>query len=357
MEDNMKRISLLLFVILLLPIGLFAQTKNINFTYDVLSIPKSIIFIDSVIDSRDDTNRIGSAEFENMKKVINFKTGAKDAFFKYLSFNIPKKYYYTPIIVEIRQLNVIKEKTSNYDSIKTSLILGFSTKQFDSTIQLYQANATNQINAKDGFKDLEISIKSCLEQCFTEFINNKKQEIDYYKMEKVYPITKVEQSPQNQDLLTEEKKTTQSFSLISLGYDYGLNASGFSFSYYQFRNHNNDYWNFPSVISFEMLNIHSNSFSNIGAMSASLQYFKPGVMAMKNIYTNTYLGFRFQLPIGYEQIDDDIDRFLIGIYLSQGIYSIPTKGVTVGFSLFEYVSSSKVYRADLGVKVEMGIKF
>lgn len=352
MEDNMKRISLLLLVILLLPIGLFAQNKNINFTYDILSIPKSIIFIDSVIDSRNDTNRIGSAEFENMKKVINFKTGAKDAFFKYLSFNIPKQYYYTPIIVEIKELNVIKEKTSDYDSIKTSLILGFSTKQLDSTIQLYQAKATNQINAKDGFKDVELTIKSCLEQCFTEFINNKKQEIEYYKLEIIYPKETVTKT----DTISIKEEISESSTAIVVGYDHGVAARGATFTYYYFDNNSSE-WLRPVLLGFEIQYLNPDYFSRTGLRSAKLSYTKPGVNFMRRLAPYTYLSYRFQVPIGLEVLNEEKNNMFIGLYLSQGIYFVQNKGLLLGASVFEYISSSKAYDFDIGFKFEIGMKF
>ena len=76
-----------------------------------------------------------------------------------------------------------------------------------------------------------------------------------------------------------------------------------------------------------------------------------------------FLNLGVQFHYGQEELQDfsgnQINRTIFGISPSQGVYFIPKSnfGLTVGVSVFERLLSSKVYKNDFGVKLELGIKF
>ncbi len=76
-----------------------------------------------------------------------------------------------------------------------------------------------------------------------------------------------------------------------------------------------------------------------------------------------FLNLGVQLIVGEEELQDsggkESNRSLFGISPSQGFYFIPESkaGLALGISVYEKLMSSKVYKNDIGVKLELGIKF
>ncbi|MFA5540269.1 MAG: hypothetical protein WC984_01190, partial [Bacteroidales bacterium] len=97
-----------------------------------------------------------------------------------------------------------------------------------------------------------------------------------------------------------------------------------------------------------------------GIRSGSYNYFKLGVNPLFRINKNAYLSCLAQFVFGidsYKSYYNSTTNLAIGGYFSQGIYRMPKKGFYIGFGIYEFISSSKIYPIDLGLKLEMGFRF
>ena len=69
----MRQKKFYLALMIFLPIGLFSQTKEIKLQIKSLGVSKAELFVVSVIDSRDNTSKIGTSHYYNSKSKINLK--------------------------------------------------------------------------------------------------------------------------------------------------------------------------------------------------------------------------------------------------------------------------------------------
>ncbi len=155
-----------------------------------------------------------------------------------------------------------------------------------------------------------------------------------------------------------EKKTPKEY-LLTFSYAYGVNATGYSLSFYKWAKKADDEWIFPAVVSFEYIQLNSVS----SGQTESIYYVKPGVNVFKRIGDYFMFNFRVQVPIGSELITyeygNSTSNLIIGMYGNTGIYFVPKSdnALVVGLSVFGQLLSSQTYPSDYGFKIEVGIKF
>ena len=151
--------------------------------------------------------------------------------------------------------------------------------------------------------------------------------------------------------------------LTTFSMKYGKNATGWSLKYYGYSSKNNQRWFIPCVFEFERFAIKQDYFEQFNYQSAKISYCMVGISPLRKLNDYFYLNLGLQLVIGDEQLQGfyghENDRTVFGITPSQGIYFIPklSFGITCGVGLYEKLLSSEVYRNDIGIKLEIGIKF
>lgn len=355
-------ISLLL--LFLLPFGIFAQTKKIEFSYEPLKVMSNDIYVDSVIDSRADKSLIGFASYDNLKGKINFKNGAAKAFLKYLRFNFPNSYGNFPIVVEIKDLYVTKTKTDYFDSIKTdlSLVIHYPYKDGDSIYAQYPCTVYSSVKTVKGFNDIEKVIRESMEIAFKGFIvNNIKLIYDYkskFKNTQEDSPSKVRDIVDPSISLNSEQKSHKNYSTaVGLAPSRGATSMGVSLSIYSFVNQKEDQKILlPMVVNIDYLMVTDYFVRQYGYSNAKFSYYKLGVNPLLRIYKKLYFSFAGQFVFGFDSMGGDT-RLVVGLNLGQGFYYFPNKGFYCGFGIYEYGSSSRVYPFDLGLKLELGVKF
>jgi hypothetical protein len=159
------------------------------------------------------------------------------------------------------------------------------------------------------------------------------------------------------------RETSKWINLITYSQKYGINAKGWSVQYYGYNLKNTSNWSIPVLFGIEGFEIYSDYFSQFHYQSVAMSYFLIGISPFYRLSDNFFLNLGINMVIGNENLKDfygkESSNTFFGIAPSQGIYFIPKSkwGITMGLSVYEKALSSKVYKNDLGVKLEIGIKF
>ena len=85
-----------------------------------------------------------------------------------------------------------------------------------------------------------------------------------------------------------------------------------------------------------------------------------GIGPLRKLNDYFYLNLGFQFLIGMESLGDNTTANPVyGIAPFQGLMFIPKSkiGICVGVGLYEKLLTSEFYQNDIGVKLEVGLKF
>jgi hypothetical protein len=159
------------------------------------------------------------------------------------------------------------------------------------------------------------------------------------------------------------KETSKWTNLVTFSPRYGVNAKGWSVQYYGYNIRNTSRWAFPILFAIEGFTIDPEYFSQFNYQSAAMSYFQFGVSPFYRLNDSFFLNLGFNLVMGGETLKDfygkESSHSFFGFSPSQGIFFIPKSkvGITLGLSVYEKLLTSQVYKSDVGLKIEIGIKF
>lgn len=151
--------------------------------------------------------------------------------------------------------------------------------------------------------------------------------------------------------------------LVTYSQRYGVHAKGWSVNYYGFLLRNTAKWMVPVAFGVEGSDINQDYFDRSGYSYLKMSYMSAGISPFYKLNENVFLNLGAQLLFGEEELQDFSGRVsshtIVGIAPSQGIYFMPRSkfGFVAGISVYEKLLSSKVYKNDIGVKFEIGLKF
>ncbi|MGI6756523.1 MAG: hypothetical protein ACOX32_01225 [Bacteroidaceae bacterium] len=209
-----------------------------------------------------------------------------------------------------------------------------------------------------------------------------KNDIRNYTISMIDNVTEesdaIYQMPDNSDItdtnINEEadkhlEYTDKWINLITYSQNYGMNADSWSLQYYRFFLRDISRWSFPVTFAIERFTIHPDYFAQFNYRSASMSYYSIGINPFYRLKDNLILKDNLFINIGANIIigEEKLTTFsgvesyniFFGLAPSQGIYFIPKSkiGITLGLGVYEKLLNSKVYNNDIGVKLEIGIKF
>lgn len=159
------------------------------------------------------------------------------------------------------------------------------------------------------------------------------------------------------------KETNKWINLITYSQHFGLHAKGWSAKYYGYNLKNTSNWAIPIVFSIEMFYIYAASLSDFNYNSVSMSYFMFGISPFYKLNDYIFLNLSGQFLFGSETLgsyyEDEKTNSIFGFLPSQGIYFVPKSkvGITVGLGIYEKFLTSEVYKNDIGLRLEVGIKF
>lgn len=159
------------------------------------------------------------------------------------------------------------------------------------------------------------------------------------------------------------KENNKWINLITYSQRYGLHADGLSVQYYRYNLRNTSKWAIPILFGFERFTIHTDYFSQFDYQSVNMSYSLAGISPFYKLNDNFFLKIGANIIFGEEELTDLYGMInsntFFGFSPSQGIYFIPKSkvGITLGLSVYEKLLSSEVYKNDVGIKLEIGLKF
>lgn len=159
------------------------------------------------------------------------------------------------------------------------------------------------------------------------------------------------------------EETFQWNNLITYSQRYGLRAKGWSIQYYGYGIKSTSNWSIPMIVGFEIFDIYPGYFSQLDYESMNLGYAKVGISPFYKLHESILINLDLQALFGQEYLTNlhgqESSSLVFGIAPSQGIYFVSkTKyGLVAGMSVYERLLSSEVYKSDIGIRLEIGIKF
>lgn len=159
------------------------------------------------------------------------------------------------------------------------------------------------------------------------------------------------------------KETNKWINLITYSQRYGVHARGWSAQYYGYNLKNTSKWAIPIVFGIERFEIHADYFSQFDYQSVNMSYFLAGISPFYKLDDNFFLNLGANIIFGEEELGSfyvkESTNTFFGFSPSQGVYFIPKskEGLVLGLSIYEKILSSEVYKNDIGIKLELGIKF
>lgn len=160
-----------------------------------------------------------------------------------------------------------------------------------------------------------------------------------------------------------ERETQKWVNLITYSQRFGLNADGWSVQYYGYNLMSKSRWSIPILFGVEAFEIHPDYFSRSNYYSVNMSYFLVGISPFYKLNEVFFFNLGAHVVFGEEELVSyygaESSNSFYGLSPSQGIYFIPKSkvGLTVGVSVYEKILSSEVYKNDLGIKLEVGLKF
>jgi hypothetical protein len=159
------------------------------------------------------------------------------------------------------------------------------------------------------------------------------------------------------------KPSQKWINLITYSKKYGVHATGWAIQYYGYVLQNGSKWIIPCYFGLEDFDFNSKYISQFDYQSANINYYLVGISPFRRLNDLLYLNLGLQLILGTENLIDyyglQSKHSIFGIAPSQGIYIIPKSdfGITIGLGIYEKLLNSEVYKNDLGIKIEIGVKF
>ena len=166
-----------------------------------------------------------------------------------------------------------------------------------------------------------------------------------------------------QDSLSLSLPKPHQTSLITFSYVAGSNSEGDALTYYHFPKQDFKGWYFPYSLSLQNISVKAGNISQFNFINSSPNFFLPGISAMKNVSDNFWLNLGLQIPISAESVTDPYGKILthgiIGVSPVQEIFLMPrtTYGLIIGLGIFERFTNAYKYQNDVGLRVELGLKF
>ncbi len=160
------------------------------------------------------------------------------------------------------------------------------------------------------------------------------------------------------------KPSQRWINMITYARTYGIHAQGWSAHYYGYTFTNSCRWALPVVIGINWHEINADYILESGYYEASIGYALIGISPFYKLNDVFLLKLGANIMIGSERLSSRCactpdTKSVWGIATEQGVYFVPKSrfGITVGVGIYEKLLTSKVYKNDLGVRLELGIKF
>ncbi len=158
------------------------------------------------------------------------------------------------------------------------------------------------------------------------------------------------------------KKSSHWVNVVTVAPRIGIHAGGWSLQYSGFILKTDSKWVVPLTISIESSKINDEYFYQSGYEAVSLRYSMVGISPLRRLNKYFYANFGVQLLLGSEELYVNnyyTKKAVYGLVPCQGIFFIPASkfGISFGIGIYEKLLTSEVYKNDVGLQFEAGLKF
>lgn len=358
----MKRLVVILFVTL--SAVAYSQEKWIELKHEAVKTETNGFYISGVIDGRQNRDSIGFVQTGLADKSVSAHLygGLENSLFNYLKNAYPRDTSQTPIVIIVKHLSISETSAFTLEKARAEIKLEFYKTSNGKLGKVYATEYFVEKQSADVSRGHEKRIKTVLDTCIERFNESdwKTVQPEFKARDRVEPADVDTTEADGSETVREDSVTN---SLLTFHMAFGMNASGWSLSYYRFVNKKTSNWIIPWMVSIEAFTINPEIFQKTNYYEARLSYWMPGVSAFKRLSDRLYLNLTLLIPVGRESLTTFYgnvrQNFLFGFAPAQGLYFIPksNRGLTFGIGVFERVLSSEVYSTDIGFKAEVGFKF
>jgi hypothetical protein len=313
-------------------------------------------YISSVVDGRVFRGNIGFVIIGplNRKVPANLSGGLVDALFAYLSSWMLPDSTKTPVVMEVKSLEIEEMRGIDGEEGRIAIHVEFYRIFNDKLEKILETRAEVNEQAPDVTPGHEKRIRSVLDTCIARLnTNGLNLFVSTAGTDNILP----ESLPDSPDDAGKRYK-----SLLTYGKSVGVKAEGWGLTYQGFISSDESKWIIPWSLGMERFEINQDYFPS-GYQKIKINYFMPGISVFRKIggswYTSTGMVFPVGAESGTDYSGDPVQHMIIGIFPAQGVLCIPKSklGICIGFSFYARFLNSVVYKSDLGVKGEIGIKF
>ena len=390
-----KSLNLSIILFFLVKIG-FAQTINVELKSQPVKFINPKIYVDSVVDNRDFKEYLGTTKVGSKKQNLNLEGGVASAIKKHTDYILPASPNKTAVTMHIMVLSVKEEPNNGYEKATVTVYTRFTTKSKNgSCVEIFQTSSTVSESSNDATKLYEklirLAIESCLEQLNSKDIDKlttnasaiqqaKKEESitnalpDSIETDKLLNIgsSKSEEvkNPEIAQVPSPVKRKADPvrgyLNMNEMGgcsFLAGNKGNGWNLTYYFA-----DLLITSGPISIPLTAgvdvIHNLKTEEANSYQTSeIYYSKIGLEAFYPLNKYFWLNGGVQIPLGTEKLADldgnESETTIIGLSLTQSLRVMSSEylGVSFAVGFFEQITTSKVMPYNVGVRVEVGVKF
>lgn len=332
---------------------------------DLKTVPVNIrhqdFYIEKVFDEGQ-TNGLGTVK-DGLGKEVNpqLRGGTSKAVKAFMDIVLPKSNGSIPINIAVKEIKIEQVRTGITEITARAYVeLIFydegGTERYK--IGHYEDQVYPDVQPQTIYNTHEQRIRAALEYCLLSFIGHRAMDVKASPLEDVLD--------KNPDSFVHEpepyKPLGKWIDILTFKKRFDRYHDGWEVAYNGFADSEKDFI-VPFEIGYGQTKSKSDVIRNHGYSSIDAYALGTGFSGYIKILPGLYADLGFNVPLGMEVLKDLEDRkstnFLIGIGAHQGIKIIPWKdfGIVIGAGVFQKLQTSKVYKRNFGLELEVGFNF
>ncbi|MEX1189620.1 MAG: hypothetical protein WED33_10205 [Bacteroidia bacterium] len=335
----------------------------------LIRLPNQSFYLHSVVDGRGNKKDIGfmmKGAF-NKKVKADLKGGLEISLNDFYKYALNHDTLKTPIVMRVVFLFISEKSNGAAETGKAEIKVEFYKKDGSQLAKVFETEATSVEDGVDVTSGHERRIRKVLENVIVSFNNSNWQNSELIFVPEDNILSRQSQIIGN----TLKPEDYNWVSLLMANAAFGTNAEGWGGSYMGFSTKQRRGWMIPFHVAADRITIDPSLFVRAGyddKFNLRFTYFKLGSGGIKRLGEDFHFVFGINAIGGREELltIDQINNtttissgLVFGGEASQSFYFISRSklGFFLGAGLYERLLSSPVYRNDIGLKIEAGLKF
>jgi hypothetical protein len=361
--------KLLLSIVLLCSTGVIsAQKEQIVLKSGLIRLPKQEFYIDTVIDGRGNKDNIGfvmRGAF-NKKVKAEFKGGLEPTLTDFFNYALTKDSSKTPVLMRVVFIQISEKLNGTNETGRAEIKVEFYKRQGDQMAKVFETETSYEETGLDVTSGHERRLRKVLENIMFSFNNSNWQQVpgEYVSFESI--------SSKRSEIIgnTLNPEDVKWVNLLMANAAFGTNAEGWGGAYMGFSTKQKNGWLIPITVALDRITIDPSLFVRAGyneKVNLLYTYGKVGTGVIRKLGEDFHFLFGLNAIGGPEELTRNNEDgtttissgFAFGGEASQSFYFISRGkvGFFLGAGVYERVLTSKIYKTDIGLKIEAGIKF